>query len=62
MSDFIQLPYTNVWVRKSMIAYIAEDKKDKSIQVCMMGEHEPFDIECPTQSEYDKALQLLLSN
>jgi hypothetical protein len=62
MSDFTKLPYSDVWARKSMIAFIQVNKKDKIIQVCLQGEHEPFDIELPTSDEYNKTLQMLLSN
>jgi len=63
MNDLIKLPHLHdVWVRKSMIAFVQADKKKKIVQVCLIGEHEPFEIKCPTKNEYDTTIQMLVSN
>lgn len=61
MSAFINIPDEELWIRKETIAFVQTNKKELAIQVCLKGEHEPFELKSSTIDEYNKRLQQLVS-
>jgi len=61
MSADLQRIQSELWIRKSTIAYIDENTEDDMLEVYLQGVTDPVLIECDNSDEYEKILQTLVS-